>query len=417
MMSPRQRWIAWLGAAALAVSIPATALAVWAAWRQEVLRASTGNDSLGQMHAEPEANAAALLALAQGEESGLRRRLAELQSRIAASVSNCRLGDTARACSAPQAMGHVPAIAVVLDTSRSMGLPWTMSAAQEQQLMRDIDRQFSSPLQRNARMEEVYREVNERDRRMSRAKNAILSALATVPGPVGVTLFTFGTSTCSVDNRGRYGSTERARLHELVSATTWNSPGTPLDLAIRNAAGIVEGFSADRPGYIVLVTDGFESCGGDPCAAARAAKAERPGLVINVVDIAGNPSLKCITESTGGRLFPTDASVDLGALMKFALQPVTPIECGTRADAQGPPVSPDHGPMRTTTSAETASTSMPNSTTDQLLFSLRNPLGLTSTFQGAANQKTAAEGCRLSNHNPSPATAPVVVDFHASHAL
>lgn len=77
---------------------------------------------------------------------------------------------------------------------------------------------------------------------------------------------------------------------------------TALAYAIGRAATMLEGGrSANDPVNMVVISDGFDTCGGDPCAAARSAKTARPGLTIDVVDLVGLPELRCVAQETGGR--------------------------------------------------------------------------------------------------------------------
>jgi len=75
-------------------------------------------------------------------------------------------------------------------------------------------------------------------------------------------------------------------------------PGTDRIMAARNLQG---GDSADDPVNMVLVTDGADSCGGDPCRVARALKRQKPGLIINVIDMSQTDRLSCVAQVTGGR--------------------------------------------------------------------------------------------------------------------
>ena len=65
----------------------------------------------------------------------------------------------------------------------------------------------------------------------------------------------------------------------------------------------------------MIVTDGDDSCGGDPCAEARRVKASRPELVINVVDLSSNPRdrdvLQCIANAGGGKLLSPGDPLEL----------------------------------------------------------------------------------------------------------
>lgn len=59
---------------------------------------------------------------------------------------------------------------------------------------------------------------------------------------------------------------------------------------------------------IILITDGDENCGGDPCAFARDLVSKRKDIVIDVVLVSSNSvGLRCLTSSTGGKIYnPTD---------------------------------------------------------------------------------------------------------------
>jgi len=59
--------------------------------------------------------------------------------------------------------------------------------------------------------------------------------------------------------------------------------------------------------HIVLITDGADSCGGDPCRYARATMMQRSDIKIDIIAIGVNDEevqqLKCIAEATKGQLF------------------------------------------------------------------------------------------------------------------
>jgi Ca-activated chloride channel family protein len=67
---------------------------------------------------------------------------------------------------------------------------------------------------------------------------------------------------------------------------------------------------------IVLVSDGAETCGGDPCAAARELRAADPDLVIHTVGVAPDAVarglLECVAAVAGGRYFHVEDSARLG---------------------------------------------------------------------------------------------------------
>ncbi|MGC9457579.1 MAG: vWA domain-containing protein, partial [Halothiobacillaceae bacterium] len=70
---------------------------------------------------------------------------------------------------------------------------------------------------------------------------------------------------------------------------------------------------------IILVTDGLENCGGDPCALAAELAAEGLNIRAHVVGFALTEeevnSLSCVTEHTGGQLFTTNSGEELAAAL------------------------------------------------------------------------------------------------------
>jgi hypothetical protein len=91
---------------------------------------------------------------------------------------------------------------------------------------------------------------------------------------------------------------------------------TPITKVITLAAS---DFAKDKSGerVIILVSDGKETCEGDPCTAARALHDVNVNLVIHTigfaVDTATRYQLKCIANATGGSYFDAE---DAGGLSK-----------------------------------------------------------------------------------------------------
>lgn len=81
---------------------------------------------------------------------------------------------------------------------------------------------------------------------------------------------------------------------------------TPLTLAVKDAAEVLK--FRDKPAVVVLLTDGEDTCGGDPCRLARQLRAEASHLVIHVIGfkVTGETWLQstggsaCMAEETGG---------------------------------------------------------------------------------------------------------------------
>ena len=94
---------------------------------------------------------------------------------------------------------------------------------------------------------------------------------------------------------------------------------TPIALAVTQVINLLKG--RDTETTIVLVSDGKETCGGDPCAVVRALKDSGINFIMHVVgfDVTDEEKkqLTCIAEAGGGQYFgATDADSLLAALEK-----------------------------------------------------------------------------------------------------
>lgn len=92
---------------------------------------------------------------------------------------------------------------------------------------------------------------------------------------------------------------------------------TPIAAAATQVAELLKGKEAETT--IVLVSDGQETCGGDPCAVVKALKAAGVKFVMHVVGFAvaeaDKAQLACIAEAGGGKYFgAADAAALLAAL-------------------------------------------------------------------------------------------------------
>jgi len=88
---------------------------------------------------------------------------------------------------------------------------------------------------------------------------------------------------------------------------------TPLTESLRQARAQIPATAESAD--IVLVTDGLETCQGDPCALAAEIAAEGIDIRAHVVGFGMSrmevESLSCITRATGGQLFETHSGADL----------------------------------------------------------------------------------------------------------
>ena len=102
---------------------------------------------------------------------------------------------------------------------------------------------------------------------------------------------------------------------------------TPLTSSVAEAAEILD--YTNKPATIVLLTDGAETCGGEPCKLAATLRATAKALTVHVVgyrmhdvietnqqDIA---AMKCLATQTGGRFIGVDSIDELTAALNSTL--------------------------------------------------------------------------------------------------
>ncbi len=97
---------------------------------------------------------------------------------------------------------------------------------------------------------------------------------------------------------------------------------TPLVYALDRAA--YQDFAAldtTSPKKIILITDGGENCGGDPCAFAKALMRKRTDIHIDVILASSySKSLSCLASTTGGHLYNVDNLGDFSRTLTRTIQ-------------------------------------------------------------------------------------------------
>lgn len=124
------------------------------------------------------------------------------------------------------------------------------------------------------------------------------------------------------DASGSTASSIMAVVNELNAAGK-----TPLAEAVEQAADVLS--FRTKPGVVVLLTDGEETCGRDPRALGKRLKAEAAGLTVHVIGFQmknfiwmGASSIldvKCLAEETGGLYIPAENEEDLVRAFKQTL--------------------------------------------------------------------------------------------------
>jgi Ca-activated chloride channel homolog len=92
---------------------------------------------------------------------------------------------------------------------------------------------------------------------------------------------------------------------------------TPLTSAVREATRVLE--FPTKPAVVVLLTDGEETCGGDPCGLARMLRAQGSHLTVHVIGYRtrdgstgmGMLQSRCLADETGGLYISVETTDEL----------------------------------------------------------------------------------------------------------
>ena len=181
--------------------------------------------------------------------------------------------------------------------------------------------------------------------KMQAAQEAAAGLLRGVPEGVSIGLVAFGhrgdnseagkaESCAGVETLYPIGTVEAAaveRAVEQTSATGW----TPLAAAIEQAGGLFE--TSDTPGEQVVwvISDGEETCGGDPVAAARALRQGGAKAVVNIVgyDLPAEDraALEAVADAGGGSFTEVEAGESLSDAADRALKQISEAGAETQA--------------------------------------------------------------------------------------
>jgi hypothetical protein len=211
-------------------------------------------------------------------------------------------------CPPPRKKWEAPELVVLLDASGSMRLKAGVSQEEVMALLRRARMGDRGALAQLRAMEHSGND------RLTAAKAAVNRLVSTLPTDIDVGLVVFGNCQ-GADNHKFFTPADRPRLASLLDGIK-PMEGTPLARGIERAGNVVDGRTV--PATLVVVTDGEDSCGGDPCAAARALKAAKPLVTINVVDVNGLGEGRCMAEATGGKVLPMKSAAELPELIRKA---------------------------------------------------------------------------------------------------
>lgn len=102
---------------------------------------------------------------------------------------------------------------------------------------------------------------------------------------------------------------------------------TPLTTAVGKAADVLD--YRNKPGMIVVITDGEETCGASPCALGKDLRAEAAQLTVHIIGFrmkdyswTGESSIldaKCLAEENNGLYLSAENRDDLAAALRTTL--------------------------------------------------------------------------------------------------
>ncbi len=96
---------------------------------------------------------------------------------------------------------------------------------------------------------------------------------------------------------------------------------TPITKSLQQAFDVLA--ESGRTASVILISDGLETCGGDPCAAVRAVREGGADFVLHVIgfDVAGEDvsQLECAAQAGNGLFFSAENATDLSAALEQAV--------------------------------------------------------------------------------------------------
>lgn len=210
-------------------------------------------------------------------------------------------------CPAKRTKEQAPEMVLIFDASGSMAISMDATPDELRRLMQD----------------KPVKNIEREPRRISLAHRSAKQVIDEVPKDMDITLVSAATCQQVLVSP----ALPFAQRDELKKAIDKIQPvgKTALAEALEKAGQRVDG--VDRDAIIVLITDGEETCGGDPCEVARQLKLKKPRLQVNVVDIMDTGAGNCIASNTGGAVYAVNNTHEFNEMMNQAIKEYIPEGC------------------------------------------------------------------------------------------
>jgi len=220
-----------------------------------------------------------------------------------------------------------PEMAIVFDTSGSMNFSMLTSKADLQRFENMRAQAQQNPLAALmiiGQLQQMERDIMREPKRMSVAKQAAIGVVRRIPSDVGIGLVLVGDCP-NAQSLGFFPPAQHPNLRGRIGSLSPNG-GTPLADGVRRAGALLDG--RNKESLMVVISDGEESCNGDPCAVARQLAQSKPNLKINVVDILGTGAGNCLAQATGGQVFTARNVNEMNVMLeKAAKDAIGPGNC------------------------------------------------------------------------------------------
>ncbi|TEA79327.1 vWA domain-containing protein [Allopusillimonas ginsengisoli] len=136
---------------------------------------------------------------------------------------------------------------------------------------------------------------------------------------------------------------DRVAFINTVNAITPKGK-TPISASLKQAADVLQ--YRDHNATVVLISDGLESCHGDPCAVAAELKEKGVDFKAHVVgfdlDQEGNEALSCIAKNTGGIFVPASNADELQDALRQVQAKVTQKKAEPEPAPEPPAAEPEY---------------------------------------------------------------------------
>ena len=177
--------------------------------------------------------------------------------------------------------------------------------------------------------------------KIEHAADAVFNILQQMPNDEKIGLRTIGVHPSQIMNllnAGRKEICQQTLLHNpirsyneehIIGSLKELYPFGPSPLAYALRTVVENDFQHYTPEkHIILITDGYETCDGNPCEYIKYLMTQRDDIIIDVVAIGANKYdlsyLQCLTDSTGGKIYDVQRPMDIVPVVKQLTNQISP---------------------------------------------------------------------------------------------